>query len=92
MEVSGKLHTAAALFSGRKPCTHRIGGWVDPRGGLDIPEKKKFSCHYQESNNGSSTLVSIPTMLSWVPYTDSRPRMNFYELATWSTTFTNTKF
>jgi len=90
--VSGQLHTVAALFPGRKSCTHRIGCWVDPRSGLEISEKKKFSCHYQESHNGSSTLVSIPTMLSWLPYTDSRQRMNFYELATWSTTFTNTKF
>jgi hypothetical protein len=64
---------------------------VDPRGGMDLSEKEKFSCHYQESNNGSSTLVSIPTMLSWLPYTD-RQTMNFYELATWSTTVTNTKF
>jgi len=42
MRVSGQLHTVAALFSGRKPCTHRIGDWVDPRGGLDISEKKKI--------------------------------------------------
>jgi hypothetical protein len=26
----------------RAPCTHWIGGWVDPRAGLDDVEKRKF--------------------------------------------------
>jgi hypothetical protein len=26
----------------RTPCTHWIGGWVDPRAGLDDVEKRKF--------------------------------------------------
>jgi hypothetical protein len=26
----------------RAPCTHWIGGWVDPRAGQDDLEKKKF--------------------------------------------------
>jgi hypothetical protein len=29
-EVSGQLHTPAALFPGKSPGTHWIGGWVGP--------------------------------------------------------------
>jgi hypothetical protein len=27
---------------GRAPCTHWIGGWVDPRAGLEDIEKRQF--------------------------------------------------
>jgi hypothetical protein len=41
--VSGQLHVPAALPPGEKdPDTHWIGGWVDPRAGLDDLEKRKF--------------------------------------------------
>jgi hypothetical protein len=36
--MSGQLHTSGRFTSG----THWIGGWVDPRAGLDDVEKKKF--------------------------------------------------
>jgi hypothetical protein len=36
----------------RAPGTHWTGGWVGPRAGLDIVEKRKISCHYRESNPG----------------------------------------
>jgi hypothetical protein len=41
--VSGQLH-APGRFTPREraPGTHWIGGWVDPRGGLDAVEKRKF--------------------------------------------------
>jgi hypothetical protein len=43
MKVSGQLHAPAALPRGKKsPGTHWIGGWVDPRAGLDDVEKRKF--------------------------------------------------
>jgi hypothetical protein len=35
LEVSGQLHSPAYG-------THWIGGWVDPRAGLDDVEKRKF--------------------------------------------------
>jgi hypothetical protein len=38
-EVSGQLHAPAALPPGKSPGTHFIGGWVDPRAGLDDMEK-----------------------------------------------------
>jgi hypothetical protein len=40
--VSGQLHAPAALPQKRAPGTHFIGGWVDPRAGLDDMEKWKF--------------------------------------------------
>jgi hypothetical protein len=43
MEVSGQLHAPTALpFGKRASGTHWIGGWVDPRAGLDDVEKRKF--------------------------------------------------
>jgi hypothetical protein len=40
--VSGQLHAPAALPPGKSPGTHFIGGWVDPRAGLDDMEKWKY--------------------------------------------------
>jgi hypothetical protein len=41
--MSGQLHTPAALPSGeRTPGTYWIGGWVNPRAGLDTVEKRKI--------------------------------------------------
>jgi hypothetical protein len=40
--VSGHLHAPAALPRERAPGTHFIGGWVDPRAGLDDMEKWKL--------------------------------------------------
>ena len=44
MEVSGELHAPAALPPGKYfRTTHRIGGWVGPRAGLDgFGEKKSL--------------------------------------------------
>jgi hypothetical protein len=43
MEVHGKLHVPSDLPSGKEPPgSHCIGGWVDPRRGLDAVEKLKF--------------------------------------------------
>jgi hypothetical protein len=42
MEVSGQLHTPAALPPGeRGPRTNWIGGWVGPRADLDAVAKRK---------------------------------------------------
>jgi hypothetical protein len=39
MEVSGQLHSPAALTPGKEPRgAHWIGGWVGPRTGLDAVE------------------------------------------------------
>jgi hypothetical protein len=39
MEVSGQLHAPATLPKGERASgTHWIGGWVDPRTGLDDVE------------------------------------------------------
>ena len=35
MGVGGQHHTPAALPPGKRSGTHRIGGWVGPRAGLD---------------------------------------------------------
>jgi hypothetical protein len=36
----------------REPVIHSIGGWVDPRAGLDAMEKRKISLPCRESNTG----------------------------------------
>jgi hypothetical protein len=41
--VSGQIHAPAALPTRvRAPGTRWIGGWVDPRAGLNDMEKRKF--------------------------------------------------
>jgi hypothetical protein len=41
--MSGQLHTPASIPPGEKvPATHRIGGWMDPRAGLDDVEERTF--------------------------------------------------
>jgi hypothetical protein len=42
LEVSGQLHAPAALPPGRSPRYPFVGGWVDPRAGLDDMEKWQF--------------------------------------------------
>jgi hypothetical protein len=43
--------TPLLLFSGETaPGTHYIEGWVGPGAGLEVVEKRKISCLYQESN------------------------------------------
>jgi hypothetical protein len=43
MEVSGELHAPAALPPGKEPPgTYCVGGWVNPRAGLDHLERRKF--------------------------------------------------
>jgi hypothetical protein len=49
MEKSGQLHATAARE--RAPGAHWIGGWVGPRFGLDIEEKRKI-VHCWELNLG----------------------------------------
>jgi hypothetical protein len=36
----------------RTPGTHLIGGWVEPRAGLDAMVKRKIACFCRESNHG----------------------------------------
>jgi hypothetical protein len=50
MGLSGQRHTLAALYSRGKDCTHRIGGWVGPRAGLDAEARGKISCLCRRSN------------------------------------------
>jgi hypothetical protein len=40
-EGSASCQAALPPWKGT-PCTHWIGGWVDPRAGLDDAEKRKF--------------------------------------------------
>jgi hypothetical protein len=58
MQVNGQLKAPAALTPRQRAlCTHWIGGWVGPRGGLDDVEKSVCSC--QESNPDSSDVQPV---------------------------------
>jgi len=54
MEVSGQLYVLAALPLGNNSGTNLVGGWVDPRAGLGVLEKRKISCSYRDLNPGPS--------------------------------------
>jgi hypothetical protein len=49
MELSDEFHAPATYPRGKQPPVP-IGGWVDPRAGLGVVEKRKISCCYRESN------------------------------------------
>jgi hypothetical protein len=68
LEVSGQQH-ALAVFNPRGenvPYTHRKGGWVGPKAGLDDMEKSKTR-ETRDSNlkpqSSSPHAVAIPTAL-----------------------------
>jgi hypothetical protein len=58
------------LFTPREktPGTHWIGGWVDPRAGLDMVSKRKIPSTCQESNPNHPIVQPIASC-----YTDSYP-------------------
>jgi hypothetical protein len=68
MEVSGYLHTPAGLLRPRNPGTHRTGGWLGCRVGLDVLKKRKIFCLNQIGTMDLSarSLVAIPITLSEV--------------------------
>jgi len=46
MGVGGQRHASAALPSGKRHDSHCIGGWVDPRAGMDLRDgTDMFSAH-----------------------------------------------
>jgi hypothetical protein len=54
MEVSDQPHLPAALTQERASGIHSIEGWLSPRIGLDVFEKKEIFCRCRDSNPGSS--------------------------------------
>jgi hypothetical protein len=36
--VGGQNHATAALFPGKRKCSHSAGGFVSPRAGMEVPE------------------------------------------------------
>jgi hypothetical protein len=60
MEVSGQLHTPAALPPReRAPGTHWIGGWVGPGAILDAVVKRKIPSSRRESNPRAPIVQSV---------------------------------
>jgi hypothetical protein len=53
MEMSGQFHALAAL-SPDKNCSHCLGGWVSPRGVINVLDKRNISCPCRDSNAESS--------------------------------------
>jgi hypothetical protein len=73
MEVSGQLHAPAALRPGKVSGSHCIGGWMGPRAGLDVTEKKinllpLTGIEPRPLGCLACSLVAIPTELSRLPY------------------------
>jgi hypothetical protein len=67
MEARGQLHTPTALIFGKEPPgTHRLGGWVGYRAGLDAEAKRERPSPRQEPKPGFPThnLVTVLTKLS----------------------------
>jgi hypothetical protein len=61
MEMSGQFHAPAEE---RHPSTHYIGGWVDPRVGLNSVEKRKRSLAPARNGTPAVHSVGILTELS----------------------------
>jgi hypothetical protein len=61
--MSGQFYALAVSLPGLEPPTHWIGGWVDPRAGLDAVETRKKS-HRCPCSRPTCSKVSILTELS----------------------------
>jgi hypothetical protein len=48
--------------------TYCVEVWVDLIADLEVVEKRKISCPYQETNHPARSLVAIPTELSRLMY------------------------
>jgi len=49
--------------AGRAPGSHKTGGWVWPRAGLDAIQNKNIICHCQEPNHNSSGFQPVALSL-----------------------------
>jgi hypothetical protein len=64
MDMSGQLHTFAALPPGKDSGTHRVGGWIGPRADVDVFERRKYLCRVgiQTPDLPACSLVTVLTM------------------------------
>jgi len=46
MEVGGQHHASTALTPGKHPGTHATEGWVGPRAGVGVLQKRKKSLDF----------------------------------------------
>jgi hypothetical protein len=58
IEVSGQLHAPAVLLPLKEPPYPWLGGWVDPRAGLDDVEIEN-SLPYLDSNSDPSVVQPV---------------------------------
>jgi hypothetical protein len=65
MEVSVFLQAGVALFPGKNPGTHLVGGWMGHRAGLDVSEKIKPS-GVRTPHRPVRRIVATPTTRSSV--------------------------
>jgi hypothetical protein len=63
MRVSGQRHVPAELYL-RGEDSHWIGGWVDPRAGLDTEAKGEILCVSRESNPDRPVVQSVVKTLN----------------------------
>jgi hypothetical protein len=62
--MSDQLHALAASHPGIKPRIHCIGGWVDPRAGLDTVEETKI---YSSTGNRIPVVQPIAVAITTEP-------------------------
>ena len=55
--MSGEPQTPAAFSPRKNPGRCLIGGWIDPRAGLNVLENRKIACFCLDLNPGPSRPV-----------------------------------
>jgi hypothetical protein len=77
MRVGGQLHTPVALPPGKRPGTHCVGGWVDPRAGLD-------GCEKISPPPGFDPRTVQPVASRYTDYANSINKCNYFKIRTFS--------
>ena len=65
MQVKGQHRDSSALQTRKYRSTHSVGGWVDPRAGLDgLEERKKYYSHRNSNPDRPDAVATTLRRLS----------------------------